>query len=179
MKISRSLTSFACLAMLVFVTASQAAILNFQCTLDGAQAANCAGTGSAATGTGTFTLDTNTGEVNYNITFDIGLLGNGETVAHTHGPAPACSGASPVYTLPNGNPKVGMVTLTAPQMQDMIDGNHYVNIHSNDFPGGEIRGQILQSSAVIPTLSEWAMLVGFVLLSGMVVLFTIRRRTVA
>ncbi|MHC5109404.1 MAG: CHRD domain-containing protein [Planctomycetota bacterium] len=78
------------LIMVLFTAGSaNAEVLNFTAAIDGAQAANCAGTGSAGTGTGTLTLDTVTNEVNYNISFS-GPTGS-ETISHVHGPAAECS----------------------------------------------------------------------------------------
>lgn len=140
----------------VFVPAgiASAEILNFTAMIDGEQANSCNGTGSEGTGTGNFTLDTDTGEVDYNITFE--GLGANETAAHVHGAAARCANTGVVYALPPGSPKVGQVTLTAQQMQDMIDGLHYVNIHSEDWPGGEIRGQVELDSGV-PATSTWGL----------------------
>ena len=97
--------------------------------------------GSTGTGTGSFTLDTDTGLVNYNIVFS-GLIG-AETQSHVHGAAPMCVGAGVVYPLPLGSPKIGSTTLNAAQMADMIAGLHYVNIHSSFNGSGEIRGQVV------------------------------------
>ena len=36
-----------------------------------------------------------------------------------------------------------MANLTAAQVSDMMNGLHYVNIHTEQFQAGEIRGQIL------------------------------------
>jgi hypothetical protein len=163
------------LASVALVGPASADILTFTAQIDGAQANNCAGTGSPATGTGSFTLDTNTLQVSYNITFDVGSLLGTETAAHVHGAAAACSPAGIVYSLPTGSPKIGMTTLTAQQAQDMIDGLHYVNIHSTVVSGGEIRGQILPDSQAVPSLGEWA----FVVLAAMLVLagvLAVRRR---
>lgn len=79
-----------------------------------------------------------------------------ETVAHIHGPAAACAFGQVLFTLPPGSPKIGSETLSAAQAQDMLDGLHYVLIHSTVFGSGEIRGQILL--APIPTVSEWGVI---------------------
>ena len=142
-------------ALLAVASMASADVLNFTAQIDGEQANACAGTGSEGTGTGTFTLDTDTGGVTYNITFQ--GLGANETMSHVHGAADRCVNAGVAYPLPLGSPKVGMVTLNAQQQQDMIDGRHYVNIHSADFPGGEIRGQIEQDSGV-PATGTWGLL---------------------
>ncbi len=155
-----------------------AEILEFGAPIDGKQAANCAGTGSEGTGFGYFTLDTETGEVNYNITFQ--GLGFPETVAHVHAPAPPCSQSTALYDLPTGSPKIGSTTLDAGEMQDMIDGLHYINIHTTEFAqAGEIRGQILLAKNGVPTTSEWGIIfMATMLLVGGAVLIS-RRPTPA
>ena len=126
---------------MLIASVAVAEILEFNAVIDGDQAVNCAGSGSPGTGTGSFTLDTITAVVSYNIEFS-GLIG-AETASHVHGPAPMCAGAGVLYGLPPGSPKIGSAILVGGAVQDMIDGLHYVNIHSTFNPGGEIRGQII------------------------------------
>lgn len=140
---------------LLGVSRAPAEVIQFTATLDGVQAEECNGTGSAGTGSGTFALDSETGVVSYEITFT--GLGSAENAAHVHGPAESCVGAGILYGLPPASPKVGMSPpLTAEEQADMRAGRHYVNIHSDTFPGGEIRGQILEAGD-IPTISEWGL----------------------
>ncbi|MDH3196955.1 MAG: CHRD domain-containing protein [Candidatus Krumholzibacteria bacterium] len=113
----------------------------FVATIDGAQA----GTPSAGTGTATFVLNDAGTELTYNIQFS--GLGSAETAAHIHS---AAEGDAVVKNLGTGSPKIGKWTntdtppLTAGRVTDLLNGEMYVNIHSVNFPGGEIRGQILQ-----------------------------------
>ncbi len=149
----------ACAILIGFLWTSRAPaeVIQFTATLDGGQANECndGGTGSAGAGSGAFALDTETGVVSYEITF-VGL-GSAESAAHVHGPAEPCVGGGILYGLPPGSPKVGVSPpLTAEEQADMRAGRHYVNIHSNTFPGGEIRGQILEAGD-IPTISEWGL----------------------
>ena len=147
----------ACATIVLFIcTTARADLIEFTAELDGAQAASCAGTGSSGTGSGTFTLNTDTGVVSYNVT--ISGLGSDAGLSHVHGPAVECfTGGTPVYTLPRGSPKIGTSPpLTAQEQADMIAGLHYVNIHTADFVGGEIRGQILTP---IPAVSTWGLAV--------------------
>jgi len=128
-----------------------AAIHNFDvASIDGAQ--ETPPNASTSTGSATFTLDDVTGIVTFNITHN--CCGSGEILAHVHGPAGPGVPAGIVYNLPLGSPKVGSSpVLSAQQQADMLAGLHYVNIHSNDFTGGEIRGQILltESTQLKPT----------------------------
>ena len=118
-----------------------AAIHTFEvASIDGAQ--ETPPNASTSTGTATFTLDDSTGIVSFSITHD--CCDSGESNAHVHGPAAPGVPAGIVYGLPAGSPKIGSSPpLTAQQQADMLAGLHYVNIHSNDFTAGEIRGQIV------------------------------------
>ena len=40
------------------------------------------------------------------------------------------------------HPISGVITLTAPNLVDLLTGYYYVNVHTTANPGGEIRGQI-------------------------------------
>ena len=97
-------------------------------------------TNSTATGTGCFVLDQTTHVLTYQIAFS--GLSTAETVAHIHGFAPPGQSAPPVIDLPLGSPKTGSAILTADQETNFLAGLTYVNVHSTQFPNGEIRGQI-------------------------------------
>ncbi len=68
---------------------------------------------------------------------------SGETASHIHGFAPPGMDAGVLFGLPASNPKVGFWDYGAGNEQGILDGLTYINIHSNAFPGGEIRGQIV------------------------------------
>ena len=68
-----------------------------------------------------------------------------EVAAHFHGPASAGTNAAVQFGLPAFSPKTGCVgPLSDRQREDLEKGLFYINVHSTDFPGGEIRGQVLQ-----------------------------------
>jgi hypothetical protein len=136
--------AFALVAAIAFATMPVgvfAAIHTFDvASIDGAQ--ETPPNGSTSTGSGTFTLDDSTGIATFNITHN--CCTSGETQAHVHGPASPGVPAGIIYGLPAGNPKIGSSpVLTAQQQADMLANLHYVNIHSNSFVAGEIRGQII------------------------------------
>ncbi len=114
-------------------------IVPLNATIDGDQ--EVPPTGSPATGWGTFTVDDNLNELHYYIAFS-GLAGT-ETAAHIHGMALHGANAGVMHALPAGSPKIG--TWVYPESAELaiMSGQMYVNIHSNLFPGGEIRGQIV------------------------------------
>ena len=98
---------------------------------------------SPATGSATLTLNDDQTEVAYVIEFE-GLTAP-ETAAHFHNAPPGLNGAV-MFPLPTGSPKIGIWPITAPQVAELLDNRVYVNIHTSNYPGGEIRGDIsLQS----------------------------------
>lgn len=70
------------------------------------------------------------------------------TAAHIHMGAAGANGGS-VFTLFNGegsfdadNPVSGTATLTETHLVDLLTSHYYINVHTEDNPPGEIRGQI-------------------------------------
>ena len=63
------------------------------------------------------------------------------TAAHIHSPALAGSNAPPIVTLPNGDFREFTVNLTSQQGMDMRSGKFYLDVHTQDHPDGQIRGQ--------------------------------------
>ncbi len=102
-------------------------------------------TSSTATGDGTFTLNTATNELTWDVTFS-GLTGPA-IAAHIHGPAGPGQNAAPVVGFdppktPAGEIKGSTVILKS-QVADLKAGKWYVNIHTPANKGGEIRGQLM------------------------------------
>ena len=77
--------------------------------------------------------------VDFSLSFRVS---SAETAAHIHGPALAGSNAPAIVTLPNGEFRDFTVTLTTQQVHDMANGQLYIDVHTENFPQGEIRGQI-------------------------------------
>ncbi len=108
---------------------------------------------STATGNATFSIDTVANTLTFNITFR-GLQGNFRD-AHIHGPAgigvPAgiLFNLTPFVDLPNGtiNGVWNYTDANKTNETRILSGLTYVNIHSlPNFGGGEIRGQIVNTS---------------------------------
>jgi uncharacterized repeat protein (TIGR01451 family) len=78
-------------------------------------------------------------------------LSSGQTDAHIHGAAAPGVSASPVFPLPLGQLSDFSITLTPSQVQDLKNGLYYINVHSSNFPGGEIRGQFASSLSAVTT----------------------------
>lgn len=119
--------------------------INIITALSGAQEVPAVAT--AGTGTATLSVDLNTGALSGTLTFT-GLTSNA-TAAHIHqaaagvnGPviiplSGGAGGTSGIWTVPAGT------VLTATQLDALKTNGLYVNVHTTNNPGGEIRGQIL------------------------------------
>ncbi len=111
-------------------------------------------TPSRAFGVGAFTVIGR--ELAFEVTYQ-GLL-SAATAAHIHGPADS-AGTAPVMidlttnvvsVLDKAGTLAGQLTLTPTQLAAIVDGKAYVNIHTTNYPGGEIRGQIAPFIGEIP-----------------------------
>lgn len=133
-----------CALVALAPTSAFAALLHYTAFLEGAQEAPVPVV-TPAKGVGLFTLDDVTGIFSYQIIVTSELLTSAETLAHVHGPAAPGATAPPVFDLPLGSPKLGTspAPLTAQQQSDLNAGLWYVNVHTKNNPGGEIRGQII------------------------------------
>ena len=76
---------------------------------------------------------------------------NQATNAHFHLGARGTSGPIVIDLGPvsgNSGKSTGAVLLTAAEELDLKAGNWYINVHSNAFPGGEVRGQMIERSPI-------------------------------
>ena len=130
---------------------------------------------NASLGTATFSgqYDQATKMITLNIPFS-GLNSN-TTGSHIH--AGALGMAGPVIiplTLPPPSTS-GVITGTyavAPVNEAaLLAGDTYVNIHTAMQPGGEIRGQLILTPPLVPTLGEWSILILGLLIVIMGVVF--------
>ena len=135
-------------AALLWVVPASAVTVNLSSTIDCAQANAGAGTcaaGGTGTGSATITLDTDTNLFSWDIQWS-GLSGT-ITVAHFHGPATPSqnAGVQVNFGAISGltSPSIGSTTIDDTQEADVLAGLWYINIHSTNFPGGEIRGQVV------------------------------------
>jgi hypothetical protein len=97
---------------------------------------------STGTGNAEVRVDPSTNTISWRVTYS-GLTGPA-TVAHIHGPAAPGANASPVFPFQNvtQQPIQGQASITPAQMADLAAGRMYVNVHTAQNPGGEIRGQL-------------------------------------
>ncbi|MDP9045202.1 MAG: CHRD domain-containing protein [Pseudomonadota bacterium] len=113
---------------------------SFRATLSGA--AEVPANASGGNGALEAKFDKASNVLTYKLTY-AGLTGPA-TMAHFHGPAAPGTNAGVVVPIANPtSPIAGQATLTAAQAADLMDGKWYVNVHTAQNPGGEIRGQVL------------------------------------
>lgn len=98
---------------------------------------------TASRGVGVFrgTLNPSNGEMSYTLTYND--LTGPATAAHLHGPAAPGQNAPvvvPFVIAPS--PITGTVSLTGQGVTDLLAGRWYANVHTSQFPNGEIRGQV-------------------------------------
>ncbi len=104
---------------------------------------------STATGAASMSYDPATQQLAFSVTANLTA-----TMAHIHLGLPRVNGPVIIDLMgPGGgvlNPGIGLsgvVTLTAQQVSFLLQDDFYVNVHTVDFPGGEIRGQLLNTAS--------------------------------
>lgn len=121
---------------------------------------------SPGSGTATLTIDPDT--LAWTLDISYGGMTSGMTVAHIHR-APAgsngpviigldgipLSGGRPSWNLlpvganafSSGGPVAAPFAFPAAELANLLNGNTYINIHTGQFPGGELRGQLVPAPA--------------------------------
>jgi hypothetical protein len=141
----RLILLLACLSgTALWATPTLAASESFEVTLSGAQQVPPVET--SGKGMAKLTYDATTRVVHWTITYE-GLSGP-VTMAHFHGPAEeGKNGGVQVWLAKRGSavesPIEGHATLTPDQAKQFAAGEWYINLHTKDHPGGEIRGQVM------------------------------------
>ena len=144
-RVSRRLVLIAAALVPAGLAASSAlaAPATFTVALSGAQQVPPVQTNGS--GTATLTYDPVTLHLTWSVTFS--GLSSDPTMAHFHGPATMGKNAGVLIWIskqgtPPASPITGETTLTAEQAQQFMAGDWYINLHTKDHPGGEIRGQV-------------------------------------
>lgn len=107
---------------------------------------------STGQGWGTFRIDTCANTLTYHIVIE--SLASVETAAHIHGFDLHTFNAPVVHALPAGSPKIGTWNYNEADEPAILNGQTYVNIHTNQFPAGEIRGQIVNTVVPLDQMQE-------------------------
>lgn len=157
---------FACALLLVSVNSQAATITVFNSFIDGGQANMGNGTGSPGVGSATMTLDHDTSLFSWFIAWQD--LTAPVIAAHFHGPAaPGTNAGVEVGFDHTLNPTSGSATLSADQIDDLLLGLWYINIHTEAFTGGEIRGQVLPLRQIPLPAAVWLFGLALVTLTGL------------
>jgi hypothetical protein len=125
-------------------------------------------TGSGGEILGGITFDTESRELNIAIGYGSSALFTDltgpATGAHIHGPATQSDSAPVIHDFiaagqhlaashpEKGGVILGTVVLDEAQTADLMAGKYYINIHTEQNPGGEIRGQLLPQLNQAPTV---------------------------
>lgn len=128
-------------ALTLVASPTWAIVKNFMSVINAGQ--EVPQTASNSFGVGFYTFDTQTKSLCWSISFSVNDLSSAENNAHIHGPAsPGVDGVI-VFGLPLGSPKNGCQVIDAATEAALKKGQLYVNIHTINNTGGEIRGQII------------------------------------
>jgi len=152
------LTAAVAVFVMAMASSANAEIIRFTAALSGGNETPVVLTGSF--GSATVTLDTATQTVSWNI--DIWNLPSGINNAHFHVGAPGVAGPT-VVNIPfpatasndfnlTGSATTATAGLRPDQgirswddfLQSLVGGQTYINIHTQVFGGGEIRGQVIR-----------------------------------
>ena len=129
----------------LFIFAKTARAESFTAYLN--QAQEVPASGSAATGKARIVINETALTITYSITFT--NLSSAQILGHIHGPAAVGTNAGVQITFPviggTSGTISGTLPITAAQIAQIRSGLGYVNIHSTNFTGGEIRGQLAKN----------------------------------
>lgn len=124
-------------AALMATSAVSAETLRFKADLKGSS--EVPPNDSAGHGMGEVAFDTATKKLTWTVTTS-GMSGEA-TAAHFHGPAAPGENAGPVVDISKAIAS-GSAEITDEQRADLESGKWYLNVHTQKFPDGEIRGQV-------------------------------------
>jgi hypothetical protein len=128
--------------LFVFFLSTVVSAETFTAYLTGAQ--EVPASGSTATGYARVFLNELAGAISFRVVFN--NLSSAQTASHIHAPAAigATTGVAINFGAVGGTSGVitGSAAITPTQIAQLRQNLGYVNVHSTNFPGGEIRGQL-------------------------------------
>jgi CHRD domain len=127
------------IATLLMATSAFAEVLTFKAVLDGKSQSPPVET--KATGTADIKIDTEAKTITW--TIKSADLSGAANAAHFHGPAAVGANADPEIDI-SKMIDTGTSPITEAQIADVQAGMVYLNIHTEKFPNGEIRGQVVK-----------------------------------
>jgi hypothetical protein len=133
--------SLIAVALGVVASPASAVVKNFMSVINAGQ--EVPQTTSNSFGVGFYTFDTQTKSLCWQISYNPADLGSPENAAHIHGPASPGVDGPIIIGLPLGSPKNGCQAIDSVTEAALKKGQLYVNIHTDNNTGGEIRGQII------------------------------------
>ncbi|HTT03977.1 MAG TPA: CHRD domain-containing protein [Steroidobacteraceae bacterium] len=143
-KLSRRLLISAGVAgIALWSAAALAAPESFQVQLTGAQQVPAVQTDGTATAD--LTYDPATRMLSWSVSYS--GLSSPVTMAHFHDGAEGKNGKPVLWLTKQGSPVsspiTGQAKLTAAQAHQFLAGDWYINVHTTDHKGGEVRGQVV------------------------------------
>ncbi len=97
---------------------------------------------TSSTATGLVILRQNVNAPSVSVSLYLNGLSSTQTSAHLHGPAGTSANGNIIATLPNGEFIDFQVPFTTAQFNSLSGGQLYVDVHTANFPDGEIRAQL-------------------------------------
>ena len=120
--------------------------IGFTASIDGSQ--SVPSISSNGTGTGWVVLANNGTEIDYGITF--AGLSSSFTAAHFHiGAVGTNGGVLHPITFTDSTAVGAWTGFTSDNIASLLHNNIYINIHSSNYPAGEIRGQLLRQGNIV------------------------------
>ena len=134
-----AVTALTCAAALTVAVPALAETVNLKADMNAAS--EVPANSSKATGTVTASYDTASKKLSWKGSYKD--LTGPATAAHFHGPAEAGKNAGVMVPIsPATSPFEGSATLNDDQAKALMAGKLYVNVHTAENKGGEIRGQL-------------------------------------
>lgn len=100
-----------------------------------------------STASGTATLLLSPDEKTARVSLNFSGLSAAQTDAHIHGPAAPGVSGNILFPLPNGSFSDFLISPSASDVQNLKNGQLYINVHSSNFLNGEIRGQFTTAAS--------------------------------